>query len=171
MGYDTQRGSAGTVVAIVAVIVVLLMGGLVLVGAGAMFWWRAEARQVEMVARVEADRAAVEVEKAEGLAGRVQVKESAKLELLEAPAHALIIEIDQEGAITVDDERLDLDGLRAQIQKAGENSNVRLTVQLKVHPRCLAQHVLAVQSICRSTAWNRIPKTTANFFASGKRVA
>jgi len=149
MGYDNpQRGSAGAIVAIVAVFVALLLGGLVVLVVGGWFFMRAEVRETEMVARVEADRAVVEMEKAEELAARVEVAESAKVELLETPARALTIEIDQDGAITVDGERTDFDDLNARIQETGEDSDVRLTVQLKVHPRCLAQHVVAVQSAC-----------------------
>lgn len=148
MGYDNpQRESGGSAVAIVTVIVAVLLGGLVLLGVGALFFVRTvrmEAREVEMVARVEADRTVVEMEKA----ARVQIKKSAKVELPEASARELIIEIDQDGAIKVDDERTDLDDLKAQLQKAGENGNVRLAVQMKVDPLCLARHVLAVQSIC-----------------------
>ena len=136
MGYDNpQRGSAGTVVAIVAVIVVLLLGGLVLLGAGFLFYGRTSARQAE-------------VEKVEELAARVQVTESVKMELQEASARVLTVEVDQGGAITVDAEPTDLSGLKARIRKDGRNGAVRLALQLKVDPRCLAQHVVAVHSIC-----------------------
>ena len=142
MGYDNpQRGSAGTVVGIVAVIVALLLGGLVLLGVGALFFVRTSARQAEVVARMEADRA-------EKIAARVQVRESTKPELRQASTGELTIEVDRDGAITVDDESMDLDGLRARLQKDGENGRVRLAVQLKADPCCLAQHVVAVHSIC-----------------------
>jgi biopolymer transport protein ExbD len=149
MGYDNpQRGSAGTVVGIVAVIVVLLLGGLVVLGVGALFFLRTSARQTEVVARMEAKRAVVELEHAEKLAARVEVRESTKPELRQASTRELTIEVDRDGAITVDDESMDLDGLRARLQKDGENGGVRLAVQLKADPRCLAQHVVAVHSIC-----------------------
>ncbi len=147
MGYDNpQRGSAGTVVAIVAVTVVLLLGVLLFLGVGALFFVRSSARQAE-VARMEADRAVVELKDAEELAARVQVRESAKVELQRASRRELIIEIDRDGAIKVDNLSTDLDGLRARIEKDGENGNARLAVQLKADPRCLAQHVVAVFSI------------------------
>jgi len=149
MGYDNpQRGSAGNVVAIVAVIVVLLLGGLVLLGAGALFYVRTGVRQAEVVARMEADRAVVELEKAEELVARLPVRELAKVKLQETSARALIVKVDQEGAITVGAEPTDLDGLKARIQKDGENGSVRLALELKVDPRCPAQHVVAVYSIC-----------------------
>ena len=148
MGYDNpQRGSAGTVVAIVAVIAVLVLGGLVLLGVGALFFVRTGARQAE-VARMEVDRAVVELEKAEELATQVQVRESATVELQEASRRELTIEIDQDGAIMVNGESTDLDGLRTQIQKLGESGGVQLAVQLKADPRCLARHVVAVHSVC-----------------------
>jgi biopolymer transport protein ExbD len=150
MGYDNaQRGSAGTVVAIVAVILVLLLGGIFLLGVGALFFVRASARQAEVVARMEAERAVVELEKAQEVAARVQVREAAKVEVQQTPPRDLIIEINQDGAITVDNVSTDLDGLRARIEKDSENGNARLAVQLKADPRCLAQHVVAVYSICR----------------------
>jgi len=149
MGNDNhQHGSAGTFVAIVAVIVVLLLGGLVLLGVGALFWVRTDARQAEVVARMEVERAVVEMEKAEKLATRVKVKESAKVESKEASTRELTIEIDRDGAITVDGESTNLDGLRTRIQKVGTNGGVRLAVQLKADPCCLARHVVAVQSVC-----------------------
>lgn len=164
MGYDNpQRGSGGSAVAIVAVIVAVLLGGLVLLGVGALFFVRTvrtEARQVEMVARVEADRAVVEMEKAQQFATRVQVKESMKMELPDVSTEELVIEIDQDGAITVDEDRMDLDGVRERLQKAGENGNVRLTVQMNVHPRCLAQHVVAVQSVCSESGVKDVQLST-----------
>ena len=138
MGYDNpERGSAGTVVAIVAVIVVVLLGGLVLLGVGALFFARTSARQAEVVARVEADRAVLELERAEKPAVRVQVSESAKMQLQEASTRELTIEVHQDGVITVDEESMDLESLRARIENEGENASVRLAVQLKVDPRCL----------------------------------
>ncbi len=152
MGYDNpQRGSGGSAVAIVAVIVVVLLGGLVFLGVGALFFVRTarmEATEVQMVARVEADRAVAEMEKTEQLATRVQVKESMKMEMRDASIEELVVEIDQDGAITVDEERMDLDGLRERLQEIGEDGNVRLTAQIRVDPLCQAQHVVAVQSVC-----------------------
>lgn len=167
MGYDNpQRGSAGAVVAIVAVFVALLLGGLVLLVLGGWFFMRAEVRQTEMVAEANFDRAVVEMEMAEQPA-QVEVKDSVKIESQETPTRALTIEIDQDGAITFEGERTDFDDLNSRIQETGEDGDVRLTVQLKVHPRCLAQHVVAVQSACSELGVQDVRMSTLETQSSG----
>ena len=70
------------------------------------------------------------------------------MKLQETSELALTVEVDRDGAITIDAEPTDVDGLRARIRKDGENGANRLAVHLKVDSRCLAQHVVAVHSIC-----------------------
>jgi len=150
MGHDNrQHGSAGTVLAIVAVIAVLLLGGLMLLGVGAWFFVRTEAEQAEVVAVRQFDQAVAEMEKYEELTAQVEIEELAKAAEPEATAREFTVELDRDGSISVDEEPTDLDGLKTRIQGAAQNGSVRLTVQLEADPRCLAQHVIAVQSLCR----------------------
>jgi biopolymer transport protein ExbD len=161
MSYDNpQRGCAGNVVAIVAVLFVVLLGGLVLLGLGALVWTGTHVRQRVEVARAEAERGVAEVARAEHLAAQAQAEDPATVEMPQAPARDVVIRIGQDGAISVNDRRMDLDGLKAWIQEVGENGHERLAVQLKAAPNCLVKHVVAVQSVCHELGVERVSLST-----------
>jgi biopolymer transport protein ExbD len=145
-----QSGSAGTVIAIVAAIVLLLFGSLVVVGVGAWFFMRTEVQKNEMHAVMQAERAQAMAERARAEAMASQAVAEAIRQSVPSSASTLemLVELDQEGKILVDGRSVDWDTLKTILQQAAGDPNTVVTVRLRVDPRCPFGNVAEVQSLC-----------------------
>lgn len=168
MGYDQpeKSGSSGAVVAVlVAVLLVVLLGGLFVVGVGAFFWLgtanvQRQAVDVEMEARMETEPARAMAEEAlvealvEAEVQRQQAKAMAQMRSAagDSPTSGsqreFKLSISQDGMVSVDGEQIDLAELRARLEKLRDDSNTPVSVQIDVAPDCPREHLVSVLDAC-----------------------
>ena len=145
MASDHHRRSESTATAtIIAVVIVLfLLGGLVVVGVGFVFFSRVQ--MAESTAQMADQQAFAELRQAEALTDSAMVEPMAAL----APMRAISIELAEDGAIVVDEKGVDLRELRSMLTEAAKEGTIRLEVTMHVDGRCPFKQVAAVQGACR----------------------
>jgi len=165
MGYDQpeRSGSSGAVVAVIlAVLLILVVGGLFVVGVGAFLWVgttrvateralvaereaRQMAEEVRALAETKIAEAAAEKRQAEALA-------LAQRETVDAAAPDsqpdLTVNVSEDGSLSISGEQIDLDGLRERLAKLKEETGRPISVSLSVHPDCPARNLQPVLTAC-----------------------
>ena len=156
MSYEDQprTSSSGTVIAIVAVVVLLMLGGLLVLGLAGLFFFRLSAAQPVPVfepPRAVVTERAVMVEPQQAVEATAEPPVPATGEVV--PPVALVrkmtCRLDPQGEILADGQSVDIDGLKNLLVKAREDGTIRLEVVVEVDRQCLFEHVAAVQAICK----------------------
>jgi biopolymer transport protein ExbD len=156
MSYDNQRqsSSSGAVIAIVAVVFLLVLGGLLVLGLAGMFFIRLSfAPQIRPPEppRVVVEERPVMVEDmpAVELTAEQPVPATIEMSPPAASVRKMTIRLDPQGKILADGQSVDLDQLKNLLGNARGDGKVRLEVLVEVDGQCLFQHVAAVQAVCQ----------------------
>jgi biopolymer transport protein ExbD len=159
MSHDDQTRSlsSGIVIAIVAVVALLLVGGLVVLGLAGLFFFRlSAARQVPFLEppRVVIEERAVMVEpkqpmRAVELIAEQPIPTTPDMSPPAASVRKMTIRLDPQGKILADGQTVDLDQLKNLLGNARGDGKVRLEVLVEVDSQCLFQHVGVVQAVCK----------------------
>lgn len=164
MGYDRHEksSSSGAVVAVLlAITLIVVLGGLFLVGVGVLFWVRTAnvASRQAVVAEMEAQqaRALAEAKAAEAEAQRQQ----AELSRIQAGAEGgseaageaedFHLRIERDGSLILGGEPVDLDGLKRHLANLPQESPNPLRIQIDVAPESLHEHLVRVLEACDRT--------------------
>jgi biopolymer transport protein ExbD len=186
-----DSGSAGTAIAIVALILLLLVGGLFVLGVGAWFFTRAEIREQQMRAVVQAERAEEMAQRArvEALEARAEAQARAERasvlpqartameraggadgtldSVAESPPQPsakrteIVVQLDQQGATSVDGRQVDREALKAILQQAASDAETVVSVRLRIDSGCVFGEVAEVQSLCHDLGISEVLYTVA----------
>ena len=154
MSYEDQprTSSSGTVIAIVAVVVLLMLGGLVVLGLAGLFFFRLSVR----ICRAHAPPQIVSEQRhgrtrATSRVARRTASSRQPLRPLRqrTDVRKIAVKLDAQGKILADGQTVDIGGLKDLLVKAREDGTIRLEVVVEVDRQCLFEHVAAVQAVCK----------------------
>ena len=174
MGYDQHEkssSSGATVAVLVALLAVAVLGGLLLVGVGTLFWVRTaqvssqQAMRAEQEARVQAERARAIAEmnriEAEQERQRIEAMSRTRPALettLGSPdpqnelQNELRLKIARDGSLSVDGEQVELDALKARLKRLKEQAGAPVSIRIEVDDESLHQHLISVLDACQDMA-------------------
>ncbi len=170
MGHKEQShsSSSGTIITIVAIVTLLLLGGLVVLGlvAGILFWRLSAAPQPafpEPPRVVLEDRSiVVGSEEAVELGPERPVQATSGMYPYYAEVRRITVQLDPQGTILADGKAVDIDGLKDLLVKARADSKTRHDVFIEVDRRCVFEHVAAVQAICKEVGVDNVQVQASN---------
>jgi biopolymer transport protein ExbD len=152
LGNDNQpqASSSGTVIAIVAVVIFLLLGGLLVLGlAGFLFLGVSVAPQVVEPPRVTVEPIMAEPMRVVELPTERPAPTTAQIPPPGTDIRKLAEKLDPQGKILIDGQSVDPDGLKNLLIKARADGSIHLEVVVEVDRQCLFEHVAAVQAVCK----------------------
>ena len=165
MGHDTDASrSSGAVIVIVAVLAVIVLAGLLLVGAGGIFFLRTS--RLEQVAMRERARAvaterASEVAKKAADAARVEQEgdlATARAEdenVVRRADRLIVIQLDRAGRMTMAGESMDLAAVEARLRAKLADPGAQATVDVRADDACPFQYVAAMITSCQKLGITR----------------
>ncbi|MCY2989620.1 MAG: biopolymer transporter ExbD [Planctomycetota bacterium] len=132
-----------------AVVVMLLVGGLVVLGlAGLSFFWLSAPRPVMEPPRM-VERVMVQPAQPVELAPELQPPTMAEAPPPDTAVRKIALKLDPQGKILADGQSVDIGGLKNLLVKTHEDGTIRLEVVVEVDRQCMFEHVAAVQAICK----------------------
>ncbi|MCY2994988.1 MAG: biopolymer transporter ExbD [Planctomycetota bacterium] len=147
-GDQSRASSSGTVIAIVAVVVLLMLGGLLVLGlAGFLFLRVSAAPQVIQPPQFTVGPIMAEPMKTVELPAERQVPGPAEAPPLGTAIRKITVKLDPQGKIIAEGKAVDIGGLKNLLVKAREDGTIRLEVVVEVDGQCLFEHVAAVQAL------------------------
>jgi biopolymer transport protein ExbD len=151
MSYEDQprTSSSGTVIAIVAVVVLLMLGGLLVLGLAGLFFFGLSVRSVAPPPPQLVERVMVQPAQPVELAPELQPPTMAEAPPPDAAVRKIAVELDSQGKILADGQSVNIGALKDLLVKAREDGTIRLEVVVEVDRQCLFEHVAAVQAICK----------------------
>jgi biopolymer transport protein ExbD len=151
MSYENQprASSSGTVIAIVAVIVLLMLGGLLVLGLAGLFFFGLSVRSVAPPPPHMVERVMVQPAQPVELAPELQAPTMAEAASAGTGIRKIAVKLDPQGKILVDGQLVDVGVLKDLLVKAREDGTMRLEVVVDVDRRCVFEHVAAVQAVCK----------------------
>jgi biopolymer transport protein ExbD len=170
VGYRDQphSSSSGAIITIVAVVALLLVGGLVVLGlVGGIFFWRLSAAPQASVPeppRVVLENRSIVVgpEEAVELGPERPVQAITGMSPQYADVRKITVQLDPQGTILADGQAVDMDGLKDLLVKARADSKIRLEVVVAVDRRCVFEHVAAVQAVCKEVRVEHVDVQASN---------
>ena len=166
MGYKDQPHSSasGIIITIVAIVALLLLGGLVVLGLVAgVFYLRlntAREEQVAVLARNESVK--IEPRQAVELGPERPVQATSGMYPYYRDVRSITVQLDPQGTILADGQTVDIDGLKDLLVKARADSKIRLDVVIEVDRRCVFEHVAAVQAVCKEVRVEHVDVQASN---------
>ena len=149
-GDQPRASSSGAVIAIVAVVVMLLVGGLVVLGlAGLSFFWLSAGRPVMEPPRMIEQPIMVQPSRPVELTPERQAPTMAEAPPPGTDIRKIAVKLDPQGKILVDGQAVDTGGLKNLLVTTREDGTIRLEVVVEVDRQCLFEHVAAVQAVCK----------------------
>ncbi|MBC8356872.1 MAG: biopolymer transporter ExbD [Planctomycetes bacterium] len=144
MGHDQYQrsNSSGTLVAVIGVGLVLVILAIITIAGVGVFWVRASTQQAQAVAMEE--RAIAEAQRTMAMS---QLEQS-RVATTPDPRLIFEVEIDGEGIASVDDEKIDLDELKAKLTKLKDETSNAYSVQINVDLECPVKHFIPVLDVC-----------------------
>jgi len=151
MSYEDQprTSSSGTVIAIVAVVVLLMLGGLLVLGLAGLFFFGLSVRSVAPPPPQMVERVMVQPAQPVELAPELQAPTMAEAPPLDTAIRKIAVKLDPQGKILADGQSVDIGALKDPLVKTRADGTIRLEVVVEVDRQCLFEHVAAVQAICR----------------------
>jgi len=148
MGHEPRgtSGTAVTVIVVVAVLAGLLVLGLLVLGLGAFFLVRSEARQVQQAVMAEQE-AMSRLESARAEAERAR-RGPADLAAGTAGEACLVVTVDRASHLAVDGQVLTRDQLRQQISAAQDRGGPAVSVVIEAAEEAPFKAVADVQTLC-----------------------
>ena len=151
MSYEDQprTSSSGTVIAIVAVVVLLMLGGLLVLGLAGLFFFGLSVRSVAPPPPQMVQRVMVQPAQPVELAPELQPPTMAEAPPPDTAVRKIAVELDAQGKILADGQSVDIGALKDPLVKTRADGTIRLEVVVEVDRQCLFEHVAAVQAICK----------------------
>jgi biopolymer transport protein ExbD len=151
MSHEDQprTSSSGTVIAIVAVVVLLMLGGLLVLGLAGLFLFGVSPRSVAPPPPQMVERVMVEPAQPVESHANQQVQAAVEAPSPGTDVRKLVVKVDAQGKILADGQTVDIAGLKNLLVKAREDGTIRLEVVVEVDRQCLFEHVAAVQAVCK----------------------
>ena len=151
MSYEDQprTSSSGTVIAIVAVVVLLMLGGLLVLGLAGLFFFGLSVRSVAPPPPQMVERVMVQPAQPVELAPELQPPTMAEAPPPDTAVRKIAVELDSQGKILADSQSVDIGALKDLLVKTREDGTIRLEVVVEVDCQCLFEHVAAVQAVCK----------------------
>ena len=156
MGYDQHEksSSSGAVVGIlIAVLLIVVLGGLFLAGIGAFFFvasTRMETRQLV----VAEQQASVQLEKFQAMTEMQQAEATAQGQHESGMAATLTLRLDyrvsmdRDGSMSVDGKPVGLDELKARLTRLKDETSNAFSVRFTVDSECPVKHLTPVLAVC-----------------------
>ena len=167
MSYEDQprTSSSGTVIAIVAVVVLLMLGGLLVLGLAGLFFFGLSVRSVAPPPPQMVERVMVQPAQPVELAPELQPPTMAQAPPPDTAVRKIAVELDSQGKILADGQSVDIGALKDLLVKIREDGTIRLEVVVEVDRQCLFEHVAAVQAVCKEAGVEnvRVQALTASF--------
>ncbi|MCY2987072.1 MAG: biopolymer transporter ExbD [Planctomycetota bacterium] len=151
MSYEDQprTSSSGTVIAIVAVVVLLMLGGLLVLGLAGLFFFGLSVRSVAPPPPQMVERVMVQPAQPVELTPKLQAPTMAEAPPPGTDIRKIAVKLDPQGKILVDGQAVDPGGLKNLLVKTREDGAIHREVVVEVDRRCLFEHVAAVQAVCK----------------------
>ena len=146
-GDQPRTSSSGTVIAIVAVVVLLMLGGLLVLGLAGLFFFGLSVRSVAPPPPQMVERVMVQPAQPVELAPELQSPTMAEAPPPGTAIRKITVKLDPRGKIIAEGKAVDIGGLKNLLVKAHEDGPIRLEVVVKVDGQCLFEHVAAVQAL------------------------
>jgi biopolymer transport protein ExbD len=170
VGYKDQphSSSSGAIITIVAIVALLLVGGLVVLGlvVGFFFWRLSAAPQASVPEppRVVLENRSIVVGPVEAveLGPERPVQAARGMYPYYTDVRRITVQLDPQGTILADGQAVDIDGLKDLLVKARADSKIRLDVVIEVDRRCVFEHVAAVQAVCKEVRVEHVDVQASN---------
>jgi biopolymer transport protein ExbD len=153
----------------VAVVALLLVGGLVVLGlvAGIFFLRFSAAPQAPFpepprVVLEERPIMAEPEQAAEELTAERPVSATTETSRPDAGVRKITVQLDPQGTILADGQAVGIDGLKDLLIKAREDSKIRLEVVIAVDRQCVFAHVAAAQAVCKEVGVENVDVQASN---------